>query len=227
MAFGIGKTLTAALLFGCCALSLAAPPQAPGQGGVAGPPHGEAGRPGPGLQGGAMQRAPGVGAPQPSPAPPAMSPATPRPQPGVAPGVSPGIAPRPPGAGPRQPAGVPHQPPVAPHQPGNFVSPPGRPAAAPWHGDIGRFGEHDIRVWQSGRWHHGPHRGRPGWWWIVGGVWYFYPGPVYPYPDPYVPPYVVAPPPGVTYWYYCPYYGQYYPYGATCPGGWQAIAAMR
>lgn len=129
-----------------------------------------------------------------------------RPQPGVAPNAT---AP---------------QPRMAPH-PAPVPAPAAGRNSVPWHGDIGRFQEHDVRVWRSGRWHHGPHHGRHGWWWVVGGAWYFYPAPVYPYPDPYVPGFVEAPPDDTDYWYYCPYWGQYYPYVATCPGGWQAVAA--
>ena len=45
-----------------------------------------------------------------------------------------------------------------------------------WHDrDIHRFHERDFARWQHGRWFHGRHDGRPGWWWDVGGVWYFYP----------------------------------------------------
>src|SRR5438552_10634455 len=85
-----------------------------------------------------------------------------------------------------------------------------------WHGEINRFHEHDIEHWRGGRWQHGIHGGRRGWWWVVGGVWYFYPAPVYPYPDPYQPPVVVAPPPpnlaAPAYWYYCADPAGYYPY---------------
>ncbi|MGA7181119.1 MAG: hypothetical protein WBX11_16255 [Thiobacillaceae bacterium] len=61
-----------------------------------------------------------------------------------------------------------------------------------WHGDIRHFDRHDLDHWRyDGRWRHGWHDGRIGWWWVVGGIWYFYPAPLYPYPDPYVPPVVV------------------------------------
>jgi len=60
-----------------------------------------------------------------------------------------------------------------------------------WRGDIGRFHDHDYRVWRGGSWYHGLHEGRMGWWWVTAGLWYFYPAPVYPYPDPYIPPVVV------------------------------------
>jgi len=53
---------------------------------------------------------------------------------------------------------------------------------------------HDLEVWRGGRWHHGWHDGRRGWWWFAGGIWYLYPQPVYPYPDPYLPPGVIVQP---------------------------------
>ena len=37
-----------------------------------------------------------------------------------------------------------------------------------WHGGIEHFHEHDIVVWRGGRWFHGWHGSRIGWWWIVG-----------------------------------------------------------
>ncbi|WP_448191605.1 hypothetical protein [Azospirillum sp. sgz301742] len=89
--------------------------------------------------------------------------------------------------------------------------------------DIARFREHDLDRWRGGRWYHGHHDGRRGWWWIVGGVWYFYPVPVYPYPDPYLPP--VAPPPPQPSYYYCPSPPGYYPYVPECPTGWRAVPA--
>lgn len=119
-----------------------------------------------------------------------------------------------------------------------------------WHGDIRQFERHDARYWHSGAWRHGHHRGRLGWWWVVGGLWYFYPQPVYPYPDPYRPPVVVieqpappvvvqmppqsAPVPSIPpaptvvpmqYWYYCEAADGYYPYVASCPSGWRKVPA--
>lgn len=96
------------------------------------------------------------------------------------------------------------------------------------NGDIHHFHEHDMMVWRGGRWFHGPHGGRAGWWWIVGGVWYFYSAPVYPYPDPYTPPEVVAAPapapqPGPV-WYYCRHPAGYYPYVQACRH-WQVVPA--
>jgi len=96
-----------------------------------------------------------------------------------------------------------------------------------WRGDIHRFHEHDLRLWRGGRWYHGRHAGRRGWWWVVGSVWYFYPAPVYPYPDPYQPPVVVVPsaPPAPQYWYYCNNPPGYYPYVAQCGSDWQRVPA--
>lgn len=99
-----------------------------------------------------------------------------------------------------------------------------RPA---WHGEIGRFHEHDMQLWRGGRWHHGHHGGRLGWWWIVGPTWYFYPARVETYPDPYQPPVVVVPPAPapVQYWYYCANPAGYYPYVAQCAVTWQQVPA--
>ena len=117
------------------------------------------------------------------------------------------------------------------HAPGPAHRPAGRPA---WHGDIRQFHAHDWNVWRGGHWFHGPHLGRPGWWWVVGSVWYFYPTPVYPYPNPYEPPPAVLvtppmdappPPPSTQYWYFCERAQGYYPYVPTCPGGWRQVPA--
>ena len=45
--------------------------------------------------------------------------------------------------------------------------------------------------------------------------------PVVPYSIPYDPPYSYVPP---DYWYYCPNYGQYYPYVTSCPEAWVPVA---
>jgi len=118
-----------------------------------------------------------------------------------------------------------------------------------WRGDIHEFHRHDLDHWRGGHWYRGPHGGRLGWWWIVGGIWYFYPQPVYPYPDPYVPPVVVvpqaampAPPPVVaappvaapppagpaapSNWYYCESPRGYYPYVPDCATGWRMVPAQ-
>ena len=98
---------------------------------------------------------------------------------------------------------------------------------AEWRGDIHRFHEYDVDIWRGGRWHHGRHDGRIGWWWIVGGLWYFYPVRVAPYPDPYQPPVVVVPPPPAPpqYWYYCTNPAGYYPYVAQCAANWERVLA--
>ena len=84
-----------------------------------------------------------------------------------------------------------------------------------------------MNVWRGGRWYHGSHDGRSGWWWIVGTLWYFYPSPVFPYPNPYVPPVASVPPttPTTSYYYYCQNPSGYYPYVTQCPGGWQLVPA--
>lgn len=118
-----------------------------------------------------------------------------------------------------------------------------------WRGDIRHFDSRDHDHWRSGSWRHGSHRGRVGWWWVIGGLWYHYPQPVYPYPDPYRPPTVVieqapvpvivqvpaqpvvpiAPPvitqPAAQYWYYCEASRGYYPYVPSCPTGWKTVPA--
>jgi len=102
-----------------------------------------------------------------------------------------------------------------------------------WHGDIARFHEHDWGLWRGGRWAHEEHDGRLGWWWIAGDSWYWYPAPIYPYPDPYQPPNMVAEAPAAAppaapvprTWYYCQGAKGYYPYVATCPGGWKPVPA--
>lgn len=102
-----------------------------------------------------------------------------------------------------------------------------------WHGSIYRLHDHDHVRWRHGRWHHGYHGGRLGWWWTVGPSWYWYPAPVYPYPEPYTPPVVIqvpttpaAPPQAqAPMWYYCAQPEGYYPYVSECPGGWQPVPA--
>ncbi len=124
-------------------------------------------------------------------------------------------------------------------------------SAEPWHrGDIHEFHGHDFHHWRSGYWYNGPHDGRLGWWWIVGGMWYFYPRPMYPYPDPYTPPVVIveqsqppvqipappappvqyaqppAPQPQAQFWYYCESSKTYYPYAPSCKEEWKKVPAM-
>ena len=91
--------------------------------------------------------------------------------------------------------------------------------------DIRRFHDRDIRVWRGGRWNHGYHDGRLGWWWVVGSLWYFYPRPIYPSPDPYIPPAASLQPAPRDVWYYCDRARAYYPYVQSCPGGWRPVPA--
>jgi len=82
---------------------------------------------------------------------------------------------------------------------------------------------------------------------VVGGAYYFYPQPIYPYPDPYQPPVVVveqqpqvvmvpqaapvyapqqaAPQAAAQVWYFCDASQTYYPYVASCAGGWRSVPA--
>lgn len=221
-----------ALIVGCFT-AVSAQPQRP-EHGAAAPPGAEPalrqGQGSPGPHGPAM--APGAGQVPQQGRPGPRAPAT-----AIAPGGQPphtggpqmGAAPHTPGQ-PRAPSAMPpamRAPGPARAAPGaQLQTPPEHRAAPLWHGDIGRFRDHDIRIWQTGRWRHGHHDGRMGWWWVIGGVWYFYPAPVYPYPDPFAPPLAGPAPADADYWYYCPAYQQYYPYVATCPGGWQAVPAQ-
>lgn len=55
-----------------------------------------------------------------------------------------------------------------------------------------RYYRDDDWDWRRrGRWQHGYHQGRIGWWWVIGNVWYLNPPPVYAY----APPVAVAPAP--------------------------------
>jgi hypothetical protein len=104
--------------------------------------------------------------------------------------------------------------------------------ASQWHGDLGRFHQHDWQVWRGGHWTHAHHDGRVGWWWVVGPSWYFYMAPVYPYPSPWAPaevnlmPMPIEPPmPPAQFWYYCEAARNYYPYVSRCPGDWTPVPA--
>lgn len=102
-------------------------------------------------------------------------------------------------------------------------------------GDIRVFHKHDLHRWRGGRWVHGHHDHRLGWWWVVGGLWYFYPRVIHPYPNPYISSAVVVQPtqpaptpsdaPSVQYWYYCEAAKGYYPYVPSCPAGWKMVPA--
>lgn len=96
-----------------------------------------------------------------------------------------------------------------------------------WHRDM-RYERHD-RGWHDRGWH----GDRVGWA-ILGAattaaVLYAATRPVVYHAPPvaYVeaPPVMVPPPPARATWYFCPAAGQYYPYVANCPSGWQAVPA--
>ena len=122
-----------------------------------------------------------------------------------------------------------------------------------WGGGWGGWGHGWVRgygygdgMWHGGRWFHGDHDGRFGWWWIVGPSWMMYNQPFYPYPDPMLPPtYIidetvpvysqplvqaqpqqVPPPPPAQVWYHCRHPDGYYPYVSACPSGWQTVPAV-
>ena len=70
---------------------------------------------------------------------------------------------------------------------------------------------------------------------VIGGIGFGYPWYPYPYPYPYygypyaydasaATPAYNMPPPAPT-WFYCEAAGAYYPYVATCPGGWREVPA--
>jgi len=103
-----------------------------------------------------------------------------------------------------------------------------------WRGDIRHFNDYDRAYWQRGHWHHGPHGGHDGWWWVTNNGWYFYPKPIYPYPNPFIPaPVIVAAPGAVApaplptlvaaHYYYCSNPHGYYPYVAICHQPWHAV----
>ena len=116
-----------------------------------------------------------------------------------------------------------------------------------WHGNIRSFGHHDINIWRGGGWRHTNYGSRLGWWWVVGGSYYLYQQPIYPYPDPYQPsvvyvepqsqvvvapqapqvyaPQQAAPQTSAQYWHFCDASQTYYPYVATCEGGWRTVPA--
>ncbi|MBI3420383.1 MAG: hypothetical protein HY053_09645 [Proteobacteria bacterium] len=90
--------------------------------------------------------------------------------------------------------------------------------------DIREFHHRDFSSWRGGKWWHGHHNGRDGWWWAVGNLLYFYSHPIYPYPDPYAPQIVIESAsyaPG--YWYYCADPSGYYPYVDECYVPWRAV----
>lgn len=97
-------------------------------------------------------------------------------------------------------------------------------------------------AWTTGRWVHGWHGPRYGWWWSVGDAWYYYPRPVYPYPvymppgfegyydygraeQPYDQDYADPNPQRPEYWYFCQNPEGYYPYVQDCDN-WQEELAQ-
>ena len=115
--------------------------------------------------------------------------------------------------------------------------PHGGPPGGHWHGggaphfafhhDFAHFSGGERSAWAGGRWDHGWHNGRFGWWWFAGGAWYFYGAPIYPYPgyvsDTYVDDNSYGPP-GQN-WYYCQNPPGYYPYVQRCQMPWQPVPA--
>jgi hypothetical protein len=99
-------------------------------------------------------------------------------------------------------------------------------------------------AWTTGRWVHGWHGPRYGWWWTVGNSWYGYPRPVYPYPSYGPPPVADADgyalenrsyaggydagadrnPQRPEYWYFCRNPEGYYPYVQDCDDWQQELA---
>ncbi|OQX10237.1 MAG: hypothetical protein BWK76_21015 [Desulfobulbaceae bacterium A2] len=89
---------------------------------------------------------------------------------------------------------------------------------------------YDHDQWRRGRWYHGHHGDRQGWWWIIGSTWFWYSAPVYPYPalEELEPEPATAEPPLTTdptgqYWYYCTDPSGYHPYVPSCYGLWQLV----
>jgi hypothetical protein len=74
--------------------------------------------------------------------------------------------------------------------------------------------------WGSGRWFHGSHSGRLGWWWGVNNSWYLYDAPVYPYPA--VTSTVVVPVQRSVA-YFCRSAWAYYPQVSECAEGWESV----
>ena len=131
--------------------------------------------------------------------------------------------------------------------PASEAAPYGGYGYGPGYGRPGahlNFGAGPART--GGRWVHGWHGPRYGWWWSVGSSWYLYPRPVYPYPA-YYPPVVAgdeygyAPrerdyaqgytrgpdrnPQRPEYWYFCQNPEGYYPYIQDCDN-WQQEPAQ-
>jgi hypothetical protein len=117
------------------------------------------------------------------------------------------------------------------HPPSGHGGPPGghAPHFAFTHHDFAHFSPAEHASWVGGRWNHGWHNGRMGWWWFAGGAWYFYDTPTYPYPT-YVSDYYAddegyGPGAPGQFWYYCSAPPGYYPYIQTCRTPWQPVPA--
>ncbi len=93
--------------------------------------------------------------------------------------------------------------------------------------DFAHFSVGERSAWVGGRWNHGYHNGRFGWWWFAGGAWYFYDAPIYPYPAYVSDTYVDddSDGPQGQYWYYCQNPPGYYPYVQRCRMQWQPVPA--
>lgn len=84
---------------------------------------------------------------------------------------------------------------------------------------------------RDGGYRHGGGEHDGGWWLfpaLVGGAIFYnvtrpQPPVVYVQPAPVYAPNMV--PVAQQYWYYCRAANAYYPYIASCPGGWQAVPA--
>lgn len=72
----------------------------------------------------------------------------------------------------------------------------------------------------NGRWFHGFHGGRMGWWWGTNTSWYRYDAPVYPAPV-VASPVVVPVEPSVAY--FCRSAWQYFPQVSDCAEGWESV----
>ena len=98
---------------------------------------------------------------------------------------------------------------------------PGRPSVGsgwsggsePGYGYRGGFRGDRAR---GGRWFHGHHGDRLGWWLIYGDTWY-------PYAYPFSPYLEAAPSAPSDYWYWCESAQAYYPYVRVCPEGWELV----